>query len=332
MNIWKISFIIFLSIINSGISAQEEKKAKILVSKVIEHPALDSTVQGIIDALANSGYIIGKNLELKVESAQASPVLAQQIAGKFVFMNPDIVVGVGTVSAQSFSKYAQQKKVKLVFSTVTDPVGASLISNLNQSNENISGVSNFIALKPQLELFKKILPNIKKLGILYNPGELNSISIVKELEQLCPNFGITLVKQSISKTADVAQNTLKLAQDVDAIFISNDNTALSALPLIIKSAKSKKIPVFVSDTDAVELGSIAALGPNQYDVGKQTGRMISRLLRGEDMKKQFIEFPEKIELFINLDVAEDLGIQISQDLLKTAKKIISSKKLDSKGL
>ena len=325
----KIIFILFLLIIGNSVLAQEGKKAKILISKVIDHPALNSTTQGIIDALASSGYVLNQNLELKIESAQASPVLAQQIAGKFVHMKPDIVVGVGTVSAQSFLKYAKANKVKLIFSSVTDPIGASLISDLNCPEQNISGVSNFVELNPQLIMIKKILPKIKKLGILYNPGELNSVSIVEKLEQLCPTLGITLIKQTIDKTGDVAQSALKLSQNVDAIFISNDNTALSALPLIVKSAKTKKIPVFVSDTDAVSLGAIAALGPNQYEIGKQTGRMIVRLMEGEECSKQPIEFPEKVELFINADAAKELEIQIPKDLLDTAKNIVSSKTSNS---
>lgn len=332
MKKWKILLILSLVFTSTQVLAQEEKRSKVLISKVIEHPALNATVQGIIDALESSGYIQNQNLDLKVESAQANPALAGQIASKFVHMNPDVAVGVGTISAQSFSKYASQNKIKLVFSSVTDPIGASLVLNLKDTNQNISGVSNFIDLEPQLLMMRQILPNLKKLGILYNPGELNSVSIVKKLEQLCQTLDITLIKQTISKTADGAQNALKLAQEVDAIFISNDNTALSALPIIINSARKKKTPVFVSDTDAVEAGAIAALGPNQYEIGQQTGRMIIRLLKGEDVSEQPVEFPDKIELFINLDAAEELNVSIPKNLLKTAKKVISSKPSSSGAL
>ena len=273
--------------------------AKILISKTVDHPAIDATTKGIIDGLAQAGFENGKGSEIRVESAQGSASLASQIASKFVSQNPDIVVGVATVSAQSFIKYATEGRVKMVFSTVTDPLGASLVKSLDRPGNNISGISNFVPLEPQLELFKKIQPSLKRLGILYNPAELNSVSIVKKLEILCPKLGLALVKQTITKTSDAMQNTAKLASNVDAIFISNDNTALSALQSIIASTEKAGIPLYVSDTDAVKLGAKAALGPNQYEVGLQTARMIVRVLKGDDINNMKVEFPDKTDLVVS---------------------------------
>ena len=312
-----------LSFSSSPIFANEsEKKAKVFISQVVEHPALDQTTQGIKDTLAAHGYKSGFNLDLRVESAQANPTLAGQIASKFVNQNPSVVVGIGTLSAQSFIKYALQTKVSVVFGSVTDPIGAHLVDNLKKPTQTISGVSNFVPLEPQLALFKKILPGLKKLGILYNPGELNSVSIVQKLEVLCPQFGLKLIKQTISKTGDVPQASAKLAKTSDAIFISNDNTALSALQSVIQAATRVKIPVFVSDTDAVKLGALAALGPNQYEVGKQAGEMIVRILKGERVQEQAVEFPKKTDLFINLIAAKNLNITIPKDVLKNASFVI----------
>ena len=285
-----------ISIIIALLLSSNAFAAKILISKTIDHPALDATTRGIIAGLASAGYENGKGSEIRIESAQGNAPLASQIASKFVSQNPDIVIGVGTVSAQSFIKYAASRRVKMVFSTVTDPLGASLVKSLDKPGNNISGVSNFVPLEPQLELFKKMQPNLKKLGILYNPAELNSVSIVKKLEILCPKLGLILVKQTITKTSDAAQNTAKLASDVDAIFISNDNTALSALQSIIAASKKARIPVYVSDTDAVKLGAKAALGPDQYEIGLQTARMIVRVLKGGDINMMKVEFPDKTDL------------------------------------
>ncbi len=268
--------------------------AKILISKTVDHPALDATTKGIVEGLAQAGYENGKGSEIRVESAQGNAGLASQIASKFVSQDPDIVIGVGTVSAQSFIKYATSRRVKMVFSTVTDPLGASLVKSLDKPGNNISGVSNFVPLEPQLKLFKKMQPSLKKLGILYNPAELNSISIVKKLEILCPQLGLILVKQTIAKTSDAAQNTAKLVSDVDAIFISNDNTALSALQTVIAISNKSSIPVYVSDTDAVKLGAKAALGPDQYEVGLQT----VRVLKGGDINGMKVEFPDKTDLVV----------------------------------
>lgn len=284
---------------------------QVLISQVVAHPALDITTRGIIDALASEGFVDGKQISIRTESAQANPALAGQIASKFASANPAVVVGVGTLSAQSLAKYAVKGQVKLVFSTVTDPLGAGLVKNLNAPGGNISGVSNFVPLQPQLDLFKKFLPKLARLGFLYNPGELNSVSLMQQLQAICNDAGVTLVPGTAAKTSDMAQAATKLAGEVDAIFISNDNTALSALQSVVGAANNAKIPVFVSDTDAVPLGALAALGPNQYEVGRQTGRMIARVLRGQAVGTQPVEFPEKSELVVNERVAERLGLKLN---------------------
>ncbi len=248
----------------------------IYISQTIEHPALNRTVKGIRDVLYQKGF------EVQVESAQANPALASQIASKFMAQNPKIVVGIGTISAQSFIKYALQNKVKLIFSSVTDPKNSLPVS------ANIGGVSNFIPLEPQLALFKSLQPNLKRLGILYNSGEANSVSIVKKLKNICEKYNLILIEQTIAKTSDVAQSVVQLMKRCDAIFISNDNTVLSAIKTITKVSN---IPVYVSDTDTVKLGAKAALGPDQYEVGKQTGKMILRVLQGNSLTT---EYPKKV--------------------------------------
>ena len=297
------------------------QKVRICISQVVEHPALNATRQGIEEALEEAGYVKGDNLDLWIESAQASPALAQQIADKFLALEPDLVVGIGTVSAQSFAKAAKNRKVRLVFSSITDPLSANLVNGLNRPGRNTSGVSNFVPLGPQLELFQKIFPNLKKLGILYNPGEVNSQIIVKKLEALTTKYGMTLVKQIVAKTVDVPQATQRLLGQADAIFVSNDNTTLSAISNVIQLATREKKPVFVSDTDVVEQGALAALGPNQYQLGLQTGRMIVRLLRGKNIEDQKVEFPDTQETYLNLAAAAKIGLQFSPDLLAQATKV-----------
>lgn len=273
--------------------------AKILISKTVDHPAIDATTKGVIDGLEQAGYSNSKGSDIKVESAQGSIPLASQIASKFTSQNPDIILAIGTVSAKSFVKYANNGLVKVIFSTVTDPLGAGLVKSLDNPGGNISGVSNFVPLKPQIELFKKLQPNLKRLGIIYNPAELNSAAIVAKLEFTCKETGLLLIKQTISNTASAAQGAARLASDADAIFISNDNTALSALQSIIAVANKNNLPVYVSDVDAVKLGAKAALGPNQYDIGLQTAKMVVKVLEGENISKIKVEFPDKTDLVIN---------------------------------
>lgn len=277
-------------------SSKASSNSTVFISQVVEHPAINATVKGITDVLRE------QKVAFQIESAQGNPALAGQIASKFMAQNPKIVVGIGTMSAQSFVKYALKNETKVVFSSVTDPIG-----NL-PNNSNICGVSNFVSLEPQLELFKKMQPNLKRLGILYNPGEGNSVSIVKKLKTIVPKFGLILVEQVINKTGDVAQSVVQLSSQCDAIFISNDNTALGAMQTIIKLSK---VPVYVSDTDAVALGAVAAVGPNQYKIGMQTGQMILRLLKGEPC--EFVEYPSKTELFVNKEIARKWGLILCEE-------------------
>lgn len=310
-----------LSFFNPSLADPSPPK-KVFISKIVDHPALDRTVEGIIDGLKQKGYESGINLELRIESAQANPALAQQIAAKFINQNPDVVVGVGTLTAQSFAKAAAAGKVKLVFSSVTDPLKAALVHSLDQPGNNTTGVSNYVDLEVQLMLFIKLQPTLKRLGFLYNSGEVNSVALREELEELCLKLGLTLVCQTVNKTADVAQNATKLAQNCEAIFVSNDSTVLSSLPSVVNVTNAAQIPLYVSDTDAVKLGAVAALGPNQYDVGVQTGHSIAWILDGGDIAKRPVEFTINMGLFLNIDAAKRVGMTIPDALIQTATNVI----------
>lgn len=299
-----------------------DRKVKVYINQLVEHPALDATTKGIIQGLSDAGYKEEENLDLIVESAQGNVSLANQIANKLISKNPDIVVGVATIAAQSFSKYARLGKTKLIFSSVTDPFDAGLVDSTMKPGNNISGVSNFIPLEPQIEMFLKVKPGIKKLGFLYNPGELNSISLIDKLKAICPKYGIELVTVSASKTSEVAQSAAKLSSLVDAIFVSNDNTALSAFKTIVRAANNVSIPVFVSDTDIVKDGAVAALGPNQYDLGVQTAKMIVSVLKGKEIGVTPVEYPEKVELYLNPRAAKKIGIKIPVELIESTSHLI----------
>lgn len=328
-NLLKIIIVLlgFLSTSKNLVALDKPIKTRIYVSKVVDHPALNNTCQGIIDTLTEAGFIEGENLDFRVESAQANPALAQQIATKFLSANPDILVGLGTLSAQSFTKAALAGQIKMVFSSITDPVAAHLVENLKKPNRSISGVSNFVPLEPQIELMRKILPKLKTIGILYNQGEANSKIIADQLENILKKYQITLIKQTVTKTADIPQATQKLLGHVEALFVSNDNTVLSAIRNVIQLALRANVPVFVSDTDLVEQGALAALGPNQYKIGRQTGEMILRVLKGAKLEEQAVEMPSGSEIYLNKDQAHILGLKFSLELQEQAQKIFPIKEL-----
>ncbi|MDR1413753.1 MAG: ABC transporter substrate-binding protein [Puniceicoccales bacterium] len=330
-NFIKISLCVFLiCFIGFEMLANHRKKGTgrklILINKFVSHPALDETTRGIVDALAGAGFIRNKTADIRIESAQANPSLASQISNNFATQRAEVVICLGTISAQSMAQYARAGLVKMVFSSITDPAGAGLVKDLDKPDQNITGVSNFVQLEPQLALIKKLQPKLKSLGIIYNAGEINSVSIIGKLTAIAGQFDLTVVKQAVTATSNISQAAVKLAANVDAIFISNDNTALSCLPIIVRACDAAGIPLYVSDTDAVKFGALAAFGPNQYDIGRQTGEMVAKILNGESISNIPVEFPQKMELHVNADAAKFLGIELGDKVISSATKIITTKK------
>ncbi|HCJ12257.1 MAG: hypothetical protein A2Y14_02730 [Verrucomicrobia bacterium GWF2_51_19] len=279
------SFLLF------GCFRKADENTLICISQIVEHPALNETRRGICDVLKASEF----NVSIRYENAQGSTLLANEIAQKILGLKPRVIVAIGTTSAQCFVQGSKKDTIPVIFSSVTDPLGSQIVESLEKP-KNITGVSNWIPLEPQIEAFLKIKPELKRLGILYNSGEANSVAIVERLKGLAPRYGLTIVDMAITKTSEIADATRALVEKCDAIFISNDNTALSAFSNIVNIAKASKTPVFCSDTDMVDLGATAALGPNQYELGRQTGQMILKVLHGTPIKELPVEFPKTIEL------------------------------------
>lgn len=288
---------------------KNDNSLKIKICKVIEHEALNSAVSGITDYLKSQK---GKNYDIAVETCQGNMALASQIIAKFADLQPSVVITIGTMPSQAAYKFAKEGKIKVIFSSVTNPADISK----NLKNSNITGVSNFVALQPQLKLFKKIQPNLKKLGIIYNTGEANSVFIVNNLKPICNNMKIELLEQGISKISELPQAAERLAKIVDAIFISNDNMALSGMENVVSICDKNNIPVYVSDTDQVEKGCVAALGPNQYDIGVQTGKIAARVANGEDINSIGVQYPETTELYLNAKSVANIPDEIKSQAKK----------------
>jgi|APCry1669190288_1035285.scaffolds.fasta_scaffold29424_1 putative tryptophan/tyrosine transport system substrate-binding protein len=292
------------------------------VVQIIEHPALDQTRQGIMDELAEAGFIPEKTMQWDYESAQGNPALASQIIQKFVGQKADIIVAIPTTPAQAAAQITQGSKIPVVFASVTDPVGTKLVIDPQKPEGNITGVSNFIEVKKQIKAFRKILPGLKRLGIIYNPGEANSVILLEKTQSAAKDEGINLVAIPASKTSEVLTAAQNLIGKIDAIFINNDNTALAAFDAVTKVGNEHKIPVFVSDVDCLQKGALAALGPDQYQLGRQAGKMVVKILR-EKLKPSDIpvEWPQKVDFKLNIAVAEQLGLQFENDLISQAERM-----------
>jgi putative ABC transport system substrate-binding protein len=307
---------IVIAILSLSLAKAKDNRKTLYISQVVNHPALDITRQGIIDELEKQGFYAGKNLNYEFATSQGDIVISNQIAKKFISKQPDCIIAIGTTVAQSLANANKEAKIPLIYSSVTDPSSASLVNN-------ITGVSNFIGLSKQLTFYKEMMPSLTKLGFIYNPGEVNSVQILNLLKKESNNFNIEITSTVANKTSDIAMATAQLVGRVDAIFISNDNTALSAFNLIAKICQQSKIPLFVSDTDLVEQGALASIGPNQYDIGIQTGKMAARILNGTNISDIKPELPKDLKIVINNKLAKKIGFTIPDQIIAKADESIN---------
>ena len=292
----------------------------VAVTAIVEHPALDAVRDGVQAALKAEGFEAGKNLKWQYQSAQGNTGTAAQIARKFIGDKPDAIVAIATPSAQAV--VASTKTVPVVFSAVTDPVAAKLVSSWEASGNNVTGVSDLLALDKQMDLVKQVVPAVKRVGMVYNPGEANSVVVVKELQKLLPTLGMTLVEAAAPRSVDVGSAARSLVGKVDVIYTSTDNNVVSAYEALVKVGQDAKIPLVASDTDSVRRGAVAAYGINYRDLGEQTGRMVARILKGEAAGSIKPEVSTKMELFVNPAAAEKQGVKLTDALIQSAAEVV----------
>ena len=309
-----------LALAVAAVAPASAQQKSVAVTAIVEHPALDSVRDGVQAALKEAGFEAGKNLQWQYQSAQGNTGTAAQIARKFIGDKPDAIVAIATPSAQAV--IAATKTVPVVFSAVTDPVAAKLVKNWEPSHTNVTGVSDLLALDKQMDLVKQVVPGAKRVGVVYNPGEANSVVVVKELQALLPKLGMTLVEAAAPRSVDVSSAARSLIGKVDVIYTSTDNNVVSAYEALVKVGQDAKIPLVASDTDSVKRGAIAAFGINYRDLGEQTGRMVARILKGEKPGDIKPEVSTKIELFVNPGAAEKQGVKLSDALIQSAATVV----------
>ena len=296
------------------------KKVTVAATAIVEHPALDAARDGVRDELAAAGFEVGKNLTFLYETAQGNPATAAQIARKFVGEAPDVIVPISTPSAQAV--VAATKDIPVVFTAVTDPLGAKLVSNMDKPGGNVTGMSDLSPIAKHLDLIKEITPGVTKVGVPFNPGEANSVTLVGLLKQHAGPRGLTIVEAAAPRSADVLQAAQSLVGKADAIYVPTDNTIVSALAAVIKVGADSQIPVYAGDTDSVPRGAVAALGFNYYDVGRQTGKLVVRVLKGEKPGDIAVQGVEITELFVNLSAARKMGVTIPEAVVARAKEVV----------
>lgn len=292
------------------------EKFEIGISQFVEHPSLDLAREGFIDQLAEKGYLEGENLNIEFQNAQADFATAQTIAQRFKQNNLDLVLAIATPSAQTAVNVLSDTPV--LITAVTDPIAAGIVSNMKKPGTNTSGTTDMNPVAKQLDLIKNFLPKIKNLGILYNPGEVNSTVQVKIAKQKAKEMKIELKEATVSNSSEVSLAVSSLIGKVDAIYVPTDNIIVSAMPTVLETAYNNQVPVFTSENNSVKQGAIATLGIDYYQLGKQTGLMAAKIFAGENISQMGVESSKQLKLYLNKKSASQIGLKIPQNILDNA--------------
>ncbi len=284
---------------------------RIGISQFITHQSLDATREGFVDELAKQGYIEGKNIEIDLQNAQGEQrnlkTISQQLAE-----SSDVVLAIATPSAQSLANTTQTTPV--IFSAVTDPVSAKLVESREHPGGNVTGTSDQSsdAISTQINLIKKVLPKAKTIGILYTQSEPNSVVQKDEAKRLLEEKGFAVVEKTILDSNNVKAAAESLMAEVDMVFVPTDNIISSTMETVKQVSIKHKVPVFGGSTEMVAVGGLYNYGTNYEELGRQTARMLVRVLKGENPENIAVELPEKLELHTNQEMADALGIDISK--------------------
>ena len=284
---------------------------RIGISQFITHQSLDATREGFVDELAKQGYVEGKNIEIDLQNAQGEQrnlkTISQQLAE-----SSDVVLAIATPSAQSLANTTQTTPV--IFSAVTDPVSAKLVESREHPGGNVTGTSDQSsdAISTQINLIKKVLPKAKTIGILYTQSEPNSVVQKDEAKRLLEEKGFTVVEKTILDSNNVKAAAESLMAEVDMVFVPTDNIISSTMETVKQVSIKHKVPVFGGSTEMIAVGGLYNYGTNYEELGRQTARMLIRVLKGEKPENIAVESPEKLELHTNQEMADALGIDISK--------------------
>lgn len=289
------------------------------ISQFAEHGSLDNCREGLLAGLAQEGIVEGENLVVLYDNAQSDMGTSSTIADSYVSQKVNMICAIATPSAMSAYNSCRNTDIPVVYTAVSDPVAAELAGADGSSVGNITGTSDALPVTSQLEMIRSVLPEAKTIGILYTTSETNSESTIAEYKKYAPDYGFEIVESGVNTIADVPIAAAGLASKVDCITNLTDNTVVSALQTVLEAAEQEQIPVFGSEVEQVKSGCVASMGLEYYELGKQTGRMAAKILKGEaeasDMKYEVIT---EASLYVNTAAAEKIGMTLEDAFVESA--------------
>lgn len=301
-------------------NSQNQDQVKLGIIQIVQHPSLDAARQGFLDVLKENGYVDGQKLAVDYQNAQGDQANLQTIARKFVQDKCDLVLAIATPSAMTMAN--ETTEIPILITAVTDPVSAKLVKSLSKPGTNVTGTTDMNPVKDQLKLIKDLVPTAKKVGIIYNSSEINSQVQVDVADKAAPELGLQLVKVTVTASNEVMQAAQSLVGRVDAIYLPTDNMVISSLSSVIKVAEENKIPVIAGESESVEKGALATIGIDYYQLGRTTGEMALRIIKGEKPQDMAIQGQDGTNIVLNLQAAKKMGVTVPEALQAKAKKVI----------
>ena len=304
---------------SSDSGSDKKESYTIGIEQFAEHGSLDNCREGFLKGLEDEGIKEGDNLTVKYKNAAADMGTAKQISDSLVSDKVDLVCAIATPSAQSAYNAAMKADIPVIYTAVTDPVAAELADKDGKPVGEVTGTSDKLPVEEQLKMIREMLPDAKKIGIMYTTSEANSVSALAKYKELAGDYGFTIVDKGIAQTADISLATDELLTEVDCLTNLTDNTVVASLATILDKANKQNIPVFGSEIEQVKIGCLAAEGLDYVALGKQTGKMAAEILKGEKKASEMnFETITEPGFYVNEKVAENLGVTVPQDLADEA--------------
>lgn len=292
-------------------NASDANLKKIGIVQYVEHPSLDTIRESTIEALAKAGYVEGENITIDYANAQADQSNLNSIASKFVGDKLDLIIAIATPAAQAMA--AATDEIPIIFSAVTDPLGAKLVDSLESPSKNVTGTSDAIPVDQVFELCQGLTPDVKTIGFLYTASEVNSQSVIEEAKALAIDYGFNYEESTITNSSELQQAAELLAGKVDAIYTPIDNGIASAMPILSEIGKSAGIPVYVGADSMVADGGYATVGINYEDLGAKTAEMVTEILDGKAISEVPVATLDHFYKVINETTAKAIGAPITAE-------------------
>lgn len=283
------------------------------ILQLVDHEALDAAREGFVKALEDNGYKDGDNITIDYQNAQADSANLSTISERFVSNKVDLILAIATPAAQSVA--AKTSDIPILGTAITDYEVARLVDSNENPGKNVTGTSDLNPIEEQIDLILKLAPETKTIGVIYNSSEDNSILQAQIAKEVIEDLGLSYTEVTISNSNEVQQAAQSIVNKCDAIYLPTDNTVASAMPSIHSITSESKTPVICGEANMVRSGGLATIGINYYDLGYQTGLMAVKVLKDEaEPASMPVEYADKLYFTINGNIAEEIGVEIPEDL------------------